>query len=303
MKTIDCFLFNNEVDILLLRLEVMSGFVDRFVVIETSTTFSGLLKKSIFRENQHLFKEHLYKIDYYFIEGIADIKDPWEKEHFLRNELKVRSNAADADTIIISDVDEIINLSVVFKKYNYESPSLIELKTYYYFLNNQSSEIIKVSLIAPYKTIKDYFVGDRNDYKNWVTKYITDDYGENGGHFTYQFGKNINKYINKIQSFSHQEYNNSYFLNTDRLRTCVKYRIDLFDRFNYRYTIVDLQKYDRNFYNHIERIPQLKEIYLQENFFDKFSHLSRFFNFYYLRYLKLNCKVKLYHLKKKIISN
>lgn len=37
----DCFQFFNELDILLLRMEILNDIVDKFVISESTVTFSG----------------------------------------------------------------------------------------------------------------------------------------------------------------------------------------------------------------------------------------------------------------------
>ena len=41
LQVVDCFMFNNELEMLELRLENHDSFVDRFVIIESPTTHSG----------------------------------------------------------------------------------------------------------------------------------------------------------------------------------------------------------------------------------------------------------------------
>ena len=48
MKIFDCFIFNNEVELLELRLNILNDVVDKFVIIEGNSTFSGKKKESNF---------------------------------------------------------------------------------------------------------------------------------------------------------------------------------------------------------------------------------------------------------------
>ena len=43
-KIYDCFMFNNENDLLEIRLNILNNYVDYFVIIESSETHSGLKK-------------------------------------------------------------------------------------------------------------------------------------------------------------------------------------------------------------------------------------------------------------------
>ena len=47
-RVYDCFTFNNEYDVLKIRLNELSSVVDRFVVVEGTRTFSGINKKLTF---------------------------------------------------------------------------------------------------------------------------------------------------------------------------------------------------------------------------------------------------------------
>ena len=51
----DCFQFFNELDILKIRLNVLSPVVDKFVISEATETFSGLKKPLYYEENKELF--------------------------------------------------------------------------------------------------------------------------------------------------------------------------------------------------------------------------------------------------------
>ena len=47
-KIYDCFMFNNENDLLEIRLNILNNYVDYFIIIESSETHSGLKKKISF---------------------------------------------------------------------------------------------------------------------------------------------------------------------------------------------------------------------------------------------------------------
>ena len=53
----DCFIFNNEVDLLELRLSILDDVVDKFVIIEGDKTFSGNYKWSNFITHKERFKK------------------------------------------------------------------------------------------------------------------------------------------------------------------------------------------------------------------------------------------------------
>lgn len=57
-------LFFNELDILNLRLHVLSDCVDRFIIEESTRTFSGEPKELCFEKNKEMFAPFLSRIDY-----------------------------------------------------------------------------------------------------------------------------------------------------------------------------------------------------------------------------------------------
>ena len=50
----DCIPFFNELDILKLRMQIMAPFVDKFVLEESTVTFSGEPKELCFEKNKEL---------------------------------------------------------------------------------------------------------------------------------------------------------------------------------------------------------------------------------------------------------
>ena len=57
MKIIDCFPFFNELDILRMRLELLSEHVDKFLICESDVTHSGEKKPFYYEENKDAFKK------------------------------------------------------------------------------------------------------------------------------------------------------------------------------------------------------------------------------------------------------
>lgn len=111
----DCFPFFNEVDLLALRLEELSPVVDKFVIVESDTTFRGNPKSLNFLDNIDRFRAWEHKIVYHVIKG-TDMRMRkgyhvcWEREYAQRNAIL---NALEGqrpkggDRIVLSDLDEI----------------------------------------------------------------------------------------------------------------------------------------------------------------------------------------------------
>ena len=145
-------MFFDEEMLLELRLNTLDKFIDKFIIVESAYTHSGKEKKLIFNINKYpKFKE---KIDYIIVrdlpQGIEqigkddsnleitnkEIMNALRRENFQRNAIKQGlNNANDNDWIIISDLDEIPDLSNI--NFNSINKKIIffKQKVFYYKLN------------------------------------------------------------------------------------------------------------------------------------------------------------------------
>jgi beta-1,4-mannosyl-glycoprotein beta-1,4-N-acetylglucosaminyltransferase len=145
-------MFFDEEMLLELRLNTLDKFVDKFIIVESAYTHSGKEKKLIFDIKKYpKFKE---KIDYIIVrdlpQGIEqinnddsnleitnkEIMNALRRENFQRNGInRGLINANDNDWIIISDLDEIPDLSNI--NFNSINKKIIffKQKVFYYKLN------------------------------------------------------------------------------------------------------------------------------------------------------------------------
>lgn len=114
VKIYDCFIFNNEIDLLNLRLHELSDVVDMFVIIESTETHSGNKKPLYYNENQEMFEKFKDRIFYAVIDGFPECPEGqdefWFRENYQRNQIKTALSVIkpkDTDIILLSDVDEI----------------------------------------------------------------------------------------------------------------------------------------------------------------------------------------------------
>lgn len=123
-KIFDCFMMFNELDVLELRLEELNDYVDYFIIIESEKTHSGNKKTLHYQSNIDRYKKFENKIIYVVIEElpnklpdhIKDVDLNWYRENFQRNQIKtalMQIDISDKDIILISDIDEIPDLSKV----------------------------------------------------------------------------------------------------------------------------------------------------------------------------------------------
>ena len=130
MKIFDCFMYFDESLLLDLRLNYLDKFVDKFIIIECNYNHKGEVKKPTF--NKEKYKKFENKIEYVLLKdqpknieriNVKDtenetsdkyILNAIKRENFQRNYIKnCLSEATGNDWIIISDLDEIPNLSNV----------------------------------------------------------------------------------------------------------------------------------------------------------------------------------------------
>ena len=103
----DCFPFNDELDLLDIRLHHHHTFVDRFVLIESTKTYSGLNKPLHYELNKAQFAEFSHLIYHIIVDFPFDGNQDWKYEHLQRNVLRGFSFGED-DIILYTDCDEIV---------------------------------------------------------------------------------------------------------------------------------------------------------------------------------------------------
>lgn len=119
MKIYDCFTFFNELELLELRLKILSPYVDYFVLVESNITFRGKNKPFYFDINDTRFKPYVNKIIHIKYENIPQETKPndyaleVQQRNYILKGLQQINNCNDNDLVIISDLDEIPNPSIL----------------------------------------------------------------------------------------------------------------------------------------------------------------------------------------------
>jgi beta-1,4-mannosyl-glycoprotein beta-1,4-N-acetylglucosaminyltransferase len=212
-KIVDSFLFFNELDLLELRLNILNDYVDYFVITEADQTFSGNVKEFLYRENAERFSKFADKIVYNPVNIPNNFSVTWDREIYQRNSpiSELVKLFSDDDLILTSDIDEIPSTEVL-RKYKswFKCDELFHFKQnmYMYYINNFKTDqwfgtrACSLSYLKS-KTIDDIRQATEDEFK------LSGNIIENAGwHFSYLGGADQIKY--KIESFSHQEYNNDY---------------------------------------------------------------------------------------------
>ena len=76
----DCIPFFNELDILELRLNILDKYVDKFIIEESTMTFSGEEKSLCFKANRDRFKKFLDRIVYVTVDNSPTTGTTHERE-------------------------------------------------------------------------------------------------------------------------------------------------------------------------------------------------------------------------------
>lgn len=231
----DCFMFSNELDILEIRLNELKDVVDKFVIIESETTTSGLPKKLYFKENMDRFKDFKDKIIYSSYQVPTDSKDAWVREEASRNTLKyVLGYVKAEDIVIISDADEITSREAIEKFDIQTGGRTLVQKFFYYRLNCYiPSYIWGWSKIVSGQTY--------NQLSPQAIRYARMMNMEVPGGWHFSFIGTPQMIADKIKSFAHQEYNKSPYIDLDHIISCMDTPKDIFNRPEYilQYVPVD----------------------------------------------------------------
>jgi len=234
MKIIDAFIFYNEIDLLFYRLNILNDLIDKFVIVESKHTFTGKKKDLFFEDNKHLFSQFLYKIVHIVVDDMPHIfpdidynkKEQWNNEYYQRNKIRDGIDMVTCeldDIIILSDIDEIPDPNIIFKIKNNEiniTTNSLEMDFYYYNLTAKCNDKWVLPKIIKYKYLNNTISNIRNLN---VSKII------NGGWHLSYFG-DVNFIKNKLQNFSHQEFNKNEYTDAEKIHNRVVNYIDLFDR-------------------------------------------------------------------------
>ena len=152
MKIYDCFMFYDEDLVIDLRLNILNEYIHKFVIVESKFTHSGKKRELLFDINKYSkFKK---KINYIVLENepvdleiVHDndtddkknskyIMNALKRENFQRNGIKKGlTNAEPGDLILVSDVDEIPNLSNLDLNEINDNIILFKQNFYYYKFN------------------------------------------------------------------------------------------------------------------------------------------------------------------------
>lgn len=247
----DCIPFFNELDILKLRMQIMAPYVDKFVLEESTVTFSGEPKEMIFAKNREMFREFADKIVYVAVDNspMSGVTTH-ERDKFQKNQLIRGMRGCKPDDIVIfSDVDEIPDprtLQKVLEHFDVSKIYHLAQRMFYCFLNMEEISGNLLSITGEFPGVeKKQWLGTKvcsfgslpEEGIVYLREVAPEDprsvrVADGGWHFGYMGGdgeRDVAKRIGvKVQAAAHSEYNSKRYLNeaVDRL-LCGE---DIFDR-------------------------------------------------------------------------
>lgn len=222
----DIILFNNELDLLEIRFNVLNEHVDYFVLIEANETFTNKSKPLYYQNNRERYKKWESKIIHFVVDNNdselwqyakrspnVGAGEPWWVREFYQKENMLKAfSANDDDIVCVSDLDEIWNPEILngltFKNKEVYRP----IQTaYHYYLNNKSNQNISGwvgTRIGLYQTLKEKGV---NHFR--TEQFTPSIMIPNGGWHFSNMGNH--EFIRqKLEAYGHQEYNQDFIKNS-----------------------------------------------------------------------------------------
>jgi beta-1,4-mannosyl-glycoprotein beta-1,4-N-acetylglucosaminyltransferase len=142
----DCFLFHDELDLLELRLGELWDSVDRFVLVESTLTFSGTPKPLYFSENRNRFAPFASKLTTLVFDEPVHNLTAWQRRERQCNALLGGLGSARTDDIVLlSDIDEIVSPRAIVELRRAPPATgdvvCFELRMFNFYLNLEIDEL------------------------------------------------------------------------------------------------------------------------------------------------------------------
>lgn len=245
----DSFQFFNELDILLMRMHILNDVVDKFVISESTVTFSGDPKPLFYAENKEMFREFEHKIIHNVVEDTPMDCDAFTRDHHQKCAVaRGLSSCSPEDIVIFSDVDEIPNpetLKKLIPQVEEGKIYMLAQRLFYCFLNMEEVSGRLLSVTGEFEGVeRPMWLGTKvcrysmleqfttEELRNKEQKAIGVRVADGGWHFSYMGGgkdQSVEARVKyKIKSAAHQEYNNRATLS--KVKRNIRSHQDIFGR-------------------------------------------------------------------------
>ncbi|XP_019447452.1 PREDICTED: beta-1,4-mannosyl-glycoprotein 4-beta-N-acetylglucosaminyltransferase-like isoform X1 [Lupinus angustifolius] len=237
-RVFDAVLFNNEVDLLTIRWNEMYPYVTQYVLLESNSTFTGIVKPLFYASNRDNFKFVESRLTYGLIGGrFKKDENPFVEEAYQRvalDQLLRIAGIEDDDLLIMSDVDEIPSAHTInLLRWCDDIPPVLhlQLRNYLYsFEFFQDTESWRASMHR-YQTGKTRYAHYRQ------SDVLLSDAG---WHCSFCF-RYISDFIFKMKAYSHNDrIRFAHYLNPDRIQDVICKGADLFDMLPEEYTFKEI---------------------------------------------------------------
>ncbi|KAI4350627.1 hypothetical protein L6164_005068 [Bauhinia variegata] len=237
-RVFDAVLFSNEVDMLTIRWKELYPYVTQYVLLESNSTFTGIVKPLLFASNRDKFDFVKSRLTYGVIGGrFKKGENPFVEEAYQRvalDQLLKIAGIEDDDLLIMSDVDEIPSAHTIdLLRWCDDIPSVLHLQlrnylySYEFYLDNKSWR----ASVHRYQTGKTRYAHYRQ------SDVLLSD---SGWHCSFCF-RHISEFIFKMKAYSHNDrVRFSHYLNRDRIQDVICKGADLFDMLPEEYTFKEI---------------------------------------------------------------
>lgn len=249
----DCFLYYDEDMILDIRLNTLADVVDRFVIVESTHTFTGKPKKLNFDISK--FEKFKDKIIYVIYSDLPKLKndvageyDAWKNETATRNAImRGLKYAKDDDMILISDVDEIFRPDVIKNINPKKLCTIFHMNFFNYQFNLQvfnidgTNRLCKLPRATTLRNLKDHFGGEPELFRNIKRSDLHKDFisrttfkfrrkivSDAGWHFSWIMTPE--RISEKMSSISHTEHDLPHINNKEHIIDVIANAKDIWNR-------------------------------------------------------------------------
>jgi len=218
-------LFNDELALLDIRIDLLESVVDHVVVVEGTRTFTGAPKPLHFADRVQPPKTTA-QIHHVTVELPADASTAWERERVQRAAMRqfLENHAADDDLVLIGDLDELPRPDVVSRlTRTLDGPTRLEMVDSLYFANWVQPRPWMIGTMATrrsgfdHPTVREMFGDPPSDDECFVEEVVP----AAGWHVSFLGG--VDALIKKLGDYSHQELNTVINRRREFLEACVRY--------------------------------------------------------------------------------
>lgn len=237
-KVFDAVVFNNEVDILTIRWKELYPYISEFVLLESNSTFTGLVKPLVFASNRGQFTFVESRLTYGVMGGrFVKGENPFVEEAYQRvalDQLIRIAGIADDDLLIMSDVDEIPSAHTInLLRWCDDIPPILHLQLRNY--------LYSFEFLLDYKSWR----ASVHRYQTGKTRYAhyrqTDLLlADSGWHCSFCF-RQISEFVFKMKAYSHVDrVRFAHYLKRSHIQDVICRGADLYDMLPEEYTFKEI---------------------------------------------------------------